>query len=42
MTLDINTLLIVTVANIVVLALIAPAVMGTRLEAAANAARWSA
>ncbi|MDD2926149.1 GGDEF domain-containing protein [Rhodoferax sp.] len=41
MTLDINTLLVVTVANMVVLALISPAVMGSRLEAAANAARWS-
>lgn len=41
MTLDINTLLVVTVANIVILALISPAVMGRRLEAAARAARWS-
>ncbi|MBP9905465.1 MAG: GGDEF domain-containing protein [Rhodoferax sp.] len=41
MTLDINTLLLVTVMNIVVLALISSAVMGTQLEAAANAARWS-
>ena len=41
MPLDINTLLVVTVVNIVALALISPAVMGPRLGAAANAARWS-
>jgi diguanylate cyclase (GGDEF)-like protein len=41
MPLDINTLLVVTVANLVVLALAAPAVMGSRLGAAARAARWS-
>lgn len=41
MTLDINTLLVVTVANIVTLALVSPAVMGPRLGAAARAARWS-
>lgn len=41
MTLDINTLLVVTVANIVVIALISPAVMGVRLGHAASAARWS-
>jgi len=41
MTLDINTLLAVTVANIVALALVSPAVMGSRLGPAARAARWS-
>lgn len=41
MTLDINTLLVVTVANIVVLALVAPAVMGPRPGPAALSARWS-
>jgi diguanylate cyclase (GGDEF)-like protein len=41
MNLDINTLLVVTVANIVGLALVSPAVMGARLGAAAQAARWS-
>ncbi len=41
MTLDINTLLVVTVANIVTLALVSPAVMGLRLGPAARAARWS-
>lgn len=41
MHLDINTLLVVTVANIVVLALISPAVMGSHLGPAARAARWS-
>jgi diguanylate cyclase (GGDEF)-like protein len=40
-TLDINTLLVVTVANIVVLAGVSPAVMGRHLGPAANAARWS-
>ncbi len=39
--LDINTLLVVTVANILVLAGVSPAVMGRRLGPAANAARWS-
>lgn len=41
MQLDINTLLVVTVANIVVLAMISSAVMGAHLGPAANAARWS-
>lgn len=41
MTLDINTLLVATVANIVVLALVSPAVMGLRLGAAGRSARWS-
>lgn len=41
MPLDINTLLVVTVANLVALAIAAPAVMGPRLGAAALAARWS-
>lgn len=41
MTLDINTLLVVTVLNIVTLALVSPAVMGAHLGAAASAARWS-
>ena len=41
MTFDINTLLAVTVANIVALALVSPAVMGSRLGPAASAARWS-
>jgi diguanylate cyclase (GGDEF)-like protein len=41
MTLDINTLLVVTVANIVLLALISPAVMGSQLGPAARYARWS-
>ncbi|AGX86839.1 GGDEF domain-containing protein [Candidatus Symbiobacter mobilis] len=41
MLLDVNTLLVVTVANIVTLALVSPAVMGLRLGAAARAARWS-
>ena len=41
MLLDINTLLIVTVANIVTLAMVSPAVMGPRLGPAARAARWS-
>lgn len=41
MTLDINTLLVVTVANIVVLAIISPAVMGRNLGRAASFARWS-
>lgn len=41
MTLDINTLLAVTVANIVALALVSPAVMGPGLGPAASAARWS-
>jgi hypothetical protein len=40
-TLDINTLLVVTVANIVVLAGVSPAVMGRHLGPAASAARWS-
>jgi diguanylate cyclase (GGDEF)-like protein len=39
--LDINTLLVVTVAHIVVLALVSPAVMGARPSPAARAARWS-
>jgi diguanylate cyclase (GGDEF)-like protein len=39
--LDINTLLVVTVVDIVALALVSPAVMGLRLGAAANAARWA-
>lgn len=41
MTLDINTLLVVTVANILALAIVSPAVMGMRLSAAASSARWS-
>ena len=41
MTLDINTLLVVTVANIVVLAGVSPVVMGRHLGPAASAARWS-
>lgn len=41
MLLHINTLLVVTVVNIVALALVAPAVMGSRLGPAARAARWS-
>lgn len=41
MPLDINTLLVVTVANIVMLALISPAVMGSRLGTAARFARMS-
>lgn len=39
--LDVNTLLVVTVANIVVLAAVSPAVMGLRLGPAGYAARWS-
>lgn len=39
--LDINTLLVVTVSDIVALALVSPAVMGRRLGPAANAARWA-
>lgn len=39
--LDLNTLLIVTVVNIAVLAMVSPAVMGFRLSPAARAARWS-
>lgn len=41
MTLDINTLLVVTVVNIFALALVSPAVMGLGLGPAASAARWS-
>lgn len=41
MNLDINTLLVVTVANIVALALVSPAVMGPRPGVAAQAARGS-
>lgn len=41
MTLDINTLLVATVANIVILALVTPLIMGARLGPAARAARWS-
>lgn len=41
MNLDINTLLAVTVANIIVLALVSAAVIGARPGPAANAARWS-
>lgn len=41
MILDITTLLTVTVVNIVVLALMSPAVMGLRLVGAARDARWS-
>ena len=41
MMLDINTLLVVTVANIAALALVSPAVMGRHVGAAARAARWS-
>lgn len=41
MPLDINTLLVVTVANILALAAVSPAVMGQRLDPAARAVRWS-
>lgn len=41
MTLDLNTLLVVTVVNIVLLALVSPAVMGPRLSPAARSARGS-
>lgn len=38
---DLNTLLIVTVANIVLLAIVSPAVMGRKISIAARSARWS-
>ena len=41
MPLDLNTLLVVTVANIAALALVSPAVMGRHLSEGARAARWS-
>lgn len=41
MPLDLNTLLMVTVANIVALALVSPAVMGYHVSPGASSARWS-
>lgn len=38
---DLNTLLVVTVANIVLLAIVSPAVMGWQISVAARSARWS-
>ena len=38
---DLNTLLVVTVANIVLLAIVSLAVMGRQISVAARSARWS-
>ena len=41
MHIDLNTLLVVTVANIAALAIVSPAVMGKQISLAARSARWS-